>query len=95
MDADDETDGLKMDITVSLTKDRMNASNMPNLNLDNSPMKGSINERIQINPSYRKDSEPEKPKIEKETKLILSNEAVRNQTFQKQTKEENNPMQRL
>jgi len=54
---------------------------MPNLNLENSPMKGSINhpaERILINPSYRKDTEPEKPRIEKESKLFQSNEAVRN-----------------
>lgn len=40
MDADDETDGIKMDITVSLHKDRINAANMPNLNLENSPVKG-------------------------------------------------------
>ena len=81
MDADDETDGINIDIAVSLAKDRMNASNMPNLNLENSPMKGSINnlaEGILINPSYRKDTEPEKPRIEKESKLFQSNEAVRN-----------------
>lgn len=68
MDADDETDGINIDIAVSLTKDRINASNMPTLNLENNSMKGSISnpaERIQINPSYRKDTEPEKPRIEK------------------------------
>jgi hypothetical protein len=40
MDADDETESIKMDITVSFHKDRINTANMPNLNLENSPMKG-------------------------------------------------------
>ena len=67
-----------MNITVGLNKTRLIAHNAieTDINTEKSrPLKPSISsaaDRFHINPTYRRDTEPEKPKIEREQVLTMT-----------------------